>query len=206
MVITILKMLLRRQMLVMEKDHLMIEQTAKCSRGRLPDNMKCISASAFIISPRASVRWCDGRLGGHATDPDRNVLVKRLGPLPMLPLMAWLSLVPPLPSLVVAWLLYPTGPSLPTAIIHASYESLLAILYIGVVATVIAYAMWGGLLARYSTAVVGPFALLALCTGVLASAVIFEERFDATRYAGMALIVAGLAFIIMPTARGASMR
>ena len=85
----------------------------------------------------------------------------------MLPLMAWLSLVPPLPSLVVAWLLYPTGPSLPTAIIHASYESLLAILYIGVVATVIAYAMWGGLLARYSTAVVAPFALLVIVARVV---------------------------------------
>jgi O-acetylserine/cysteine efflux transporter len=145
-------------------------------------------------------------LGGAFSWAVGNVLVKRLGPFPMLPLMAWLSLVPPLPSLVVSWLVYPAGPSLPSAITHASYESLLAILYIGLVATVIAYAIWGGLLARYSTAVVAPFALLAPCTGVLASALIFGERFDVTRFAGIMLIVAGLAFIVIPIAGGASTR
>jgi O-acetylserine/cysteine efflux transporter len=124
----------------------------------------------------------------------------------MLPLVAWLSLVPPLPSSLASWLLDPAGPSLPSAVVHSSRESLLAVLYIGAVATVVAYAIWGSLLARYPTAVVAPFALLASCTGVLASALVFGERFGPTRYVGMALIVAGIAFIVSPTAGGVPKR
>jgi len=86
------------------------------------------------------------------------------------------------------------------------YASLLAVLYIGAVATAIAYAIWGDLLARYPAAVVAPFALLAPCAGVLASALVFGERFNSTRYAGMALIVMGLAFIVLPTASAVSER
>lgn len=84
---------------------------------------------------------------------------------------------------------------------NASIGSLLAVLYVGAVATTIAYAIWGRLLARYSAAVVAPFALLAPCTGVVASMLIFGEQFSSIRYTGMALIVAGLAFIVLPTKR-----
>jgi O-acetylserine/cysteine efflux transporter len=145
-------------------------------------------------------------LGGAFSWAIGNVLVKRLGSIPMLPFMAWLSLVPPLPSLLISWLVNPTGASLTSAIAHASYASLLAVLYIGAVATAIAYAIWGDLLARYPAAVVAPFALLAPCVGVLASALVFGERFNSTRYAGMALIVMGLAFVVLPTASAVSER
>lgn len=129
-----------------------------------------------------------------------NVLVKRLGPIPMLPLLAWLSLVPPLPALLVSRLVDPGGASLVSALVHASLASLAAVIYIGAVATALAYAIWGSLLARYPTAAVAPFALLAPCTGVVASALIFGERFNFTRYAGMALIVIGLAIVVLPGA------
>lgn len=43
------------------------------------------------------------------------------------------------------------------------------------------------------------FALLAPCTGVLSSALIFREVFSPMRYAGMALILAGLAVVVLPT-------
>ena len=74
----------------------------------------------------------------------------------------------------------------------------MAALYIGSIGTVLAYAIWGRLLTRYPAALVAPFALLAPCTGVIASAVILNERFPPTRYAGMALIIAGLACIVLP--------
>jgi O-acetylserine/cysteine efflux transporter len=73
-----------------------------------------------------------------------------------------------------------------------------AVMYLGAIATMLAYAIWGSLLARYPTAMVAPFALLAPCTGVMASALIFGERFGAMRYAGMALILTGLTIIVLP--------
>lgn len=65
-------------------------------------------------------------------------------------------------------------------------------------ATVVAYASWGSLLQRYSAAAVAPFALIAPCTGMLSSALIFHEVFSPMRYAGMALILRGLAVIVLP--------
>jgi len=126
-----------------------------------------------------------------------NVLLKWVGPVPVFPLIAWLSLVPPLPALLVASV-DGGALALPGAVAGASWQSIVAVLYLGGAATILAYAIWGRLLARYPAVLVTPFALLAPCVGVLASAVVFGERFSATRYAGMGLILAGLALTALP--------
>jgi O-acetylserine/cysteine efflux transporter len=126
-----------------------------------------------------------------------NVLVKRLPDVPIFPLVVWASLVPPIPSLLVSRAVDPPGSLMP-AVLEASWLSLGSTVYLGAVATTLAYAVWGGLLQRYSTAVVAPFALLAPCTGVLASALILGEVFSPTRYVGMALILVGLAVVVLP--------
>jgi O-acetylserine/cysteine efflux transporter len=138
-------------------------------------------------------------LGGAFSWAVGNVLVKRRPDVPVFPLVVWASLVPPLPAILlgdgVAALVDAAG--------HASWVSVVAAVYLGVAATVLAYAVWGRLLQRYSAAVVAPFALLAPCTGVVSSALVFREVFSPARYAGMALIVAGLAVIVLPARRPA---
>lgn len=126
-----------------------------------------------------------------------NVLVKRTGNVPMFPFMVWLSIVPPVPALLVSSF-YDPNPSLLSAIVGASWLSIAAAIYLGAMATILAYAIWGALLARYPTATVAPFALLAPCTGVVSSALIFGELFGPIRYAGMALVLTGLAIIVLP--------
>jgi len=44
---------------------------------------------------------------------------------------------------------------------------------------------------------VTPFAFLAPCTGVVLSALIFGEVFSLMRYAGMGLILWGLALVVL---------
>jgi O-acetylserine/cysteine efflux transporter len=127
-----------------------------------------------------------------------NVLVKRASNVPIFPLVVWASLVPPLPSLLVSSV-YDSRPSLLGAVSSASWLSIGAVVYLGAMATVVAYASWGSLLQRYPTAAIAPFALIAPCTGVLSSALIFGEVFSSVRYAGMALILGGLAVIVLPT-------
>jgi O-acetylserine/cysteine efflux transporter len=124
-----------------------------------------------------------------------NVLLKRLGPADMPGLMAWLSLVPPLPALVVSMVL--DGPlALPRALARATPAGWLSALFLGVAATSLAYALWGALLRRYPTATVAPFALLVPVVGALSSSLVFGERFGALRLAGMALVLAGLTLIL----------
>ncbi len=126
-----------------------------------------------------------------------NVLVKRTSSVPVFPLVVWASLVPPVPALLVSGLAG-QGPSFIAAILGASWVSIAGAVYLGALATVLAYATWGGLLQRYPAAVVAPFALIAPCAGVLSTALVFDEVFGPMRYAGMALILGGLAVIVLP--------
>jgi O-acetylserine/cysteine efflux transporter len=124
-----------------------------------------------------------------------NVLIKRLGPVPVLPLMSWLSLIPPAPALALSYF-YP-GPGLVTAITTAGWWRLAAVLYLGLAATMIAYAIWGRLLTVYPTSMVAPFTLLVPVVGVAASALILGERFTALRAAGIGLMLCGVAVAII---------
>ena len=129
-----------------------------------------------------------------------NILLKRVPPVPMLDLVVWLSLVPPLPALAVSLAI--DGPAaLGAAITGASLRGVVAVLYLGVVANVIAYAIWGGLLRQYPAAIVTPFALLAPFVASLGSSIAFDERFGPLRVGGMAMVLIGLAVIVVPLGR-----
>lgn len=145
----------------------------------------CVGLVAIALSVDADLTWLGLglALASAASWAIGNILVKRHPGTPMLALMVWLSLVPPLPALAVA---------------AATWPSLIAALYLGAVATVLAYAIWGSLLTRYSAAMVTPFALIAPCVGVAGSAIAFGEAFPPFRYVGMALIVAGVGITVWP--------
>jgi O-acetylserine/cysteine efflux transporter len=125
-----------------------------------------------------------------------NVLLKRLPPVEMLNLAVWLSLVPPLPALALSLAL--DGPP---ALATVTLAGLAAAIYLGVAATVLAYAIWADLLRRYPVAAVTPFALLAPLVAASASAIVFGERFPPFRRVGMALVLLGTATIVTAGAR-----
>jgi O-acetylserine/cysteine efflux transporter len=134
-----------------------------------------------------------------------NVLLKRAGPVDMVPLVSWLSLVPPLPALALSLALDGPG-ALVAALPAASAAGLAGALYLGIVATSIAYAIWGTLLRRYPSAAVAPFALLAPAVAALAAAIVLGERFGALRLGGMALVLLGLIIAVVPVPRLAEAR
>jgi O-acetylserine/cysteine efflux transporter len=149
-----------------------------------------LTATGFLLTGLSAVSWGVG-----------NVLVKRLPPVDMLGLMVWLSLIPPLPSLALS--LAVDGPrAFGTALASSSWLGRGAALYLGLIATVLAYAIWGGLLRRYPAATVAPFALLIPFVAAYASSLAFGERFGPLRLAGMALVLAGLGVIVVPGAVG----
>ncbi len=134
-----------------------------------------------------------------------NVLLKRIRDVEMLSLIVWLSLVPPLPALALSLML--DGPAgFVRAVSSASGLAVAAALYLGVVATILAYAIWGRLLRRYPAATVTPFALLVPFVGGYSSALVFGERFGPLRLAGMALVLLGIAVIVLPWSRLAAGR
>jgi O-acetylserine/cysteine efflux transporter len=153
-----------------------------------------LTAVGLCLTAMSAVSWGIG-----------NVLLKRLPRVEMLNLMVWLSLVPPLPSLALSVAL--DGPAgIARAVTGASWLAMCAALYLGLVATVLAYAIWGSLLRRYPAATVTPFALLAPFVAAYASSLVFGERFGTLRLAGMGLVLLGLAVIALPLGRLADRR
>lgn len=144
-----------------------------------------VSLFALGLAQAGALSWAIG-----------NILLKNTKNTSLFPVIVWASLVPPIPSLLLSSAL-DTGPSFLTAITHASWTSLLGVTYLGAVATM-AYAIWGSLLRRYPSSLVAPFALVAPCTGVISSALVFGEVFSPQRYTGMILIFAGLAIVVLP--------
>jgi O-acetylserine/cysteine efflux transporter len=144
-----------------------------------------LSAVGLALTTLSAVSWAVG-----------NVLLKRLPAVEPLNLAVWLSLVPPIPALALA--LAMDGPvGLARSVATASWSAVAAALYLGLVATVIAYAIWGFLLRRYPAAAVTPFALLAPFVAAGAAALVLGERFGSLRVSGMALVLAGLAVLVL---------
>jgi O-acetylserine/cysteine efflux transporter len=148
-----------------------------------------IPVLAFALTLASALSWAIG-----------NVLVKRLPKVNMLHLMVWASLVPPLPAMAIS--IFLDGPdALFHALAGASWPGMMAPIYLGVVASVFAYAIWGSLLQRYSTGAVAPFALLAPAVGAIASSFVYGESFGPVRLAGIGVMLVGLAIVVLPLNR-----
>lgn len=136
---------------------------------------------AFALTLASALSWATG-----------NLVIKRLSKVNMLHLMVWASLVPPVPALALSFVQDGRG-TLLWAVTHASMWGLFAPVYLGLLATVLAYAIWGNLLQRYSAGTVAPFALLAPAVGLSMSSLVYGESFSVIRLSGMVLLLAGVA-------------
>jgi len=127
-----------------------------------------------------------------------NNLLKALGPVSMVGVATWMSLAAPVPLFVLSALF--EGPltlgTVATSI--ASGPTFIAVVYSAILATVVAFAIWGHLFARYAAAQVAPFLLLVPVFGIGLSAVFIGETMTAGRAAGCALIFMGLLVVLVP--------
>jgi O-acetylserine/cysteine efflux transporter len=145
-----------------------------------------LTAVGFLLALGSAISWGVG-----------NILLKHTEDVDMLGLIVWLSLVPPAPALALSLVL--DGPfALAGAIVDSTWLALAAVLYLGLVGTILAYAIWARLLRRYPASTVAPFALLVPFVGAFASSLVFGERFGALRLVGMALVLTGIAVIVLP--------
>ena len=137
----------------------------------------------FVLTLGAAACWGLG-----------NIVTRRIsqaGPVDLLGLVVWGALVPPLPFLAASlWL---EGPDqVVDSLQHLSTSSMLAIVYLALIATIVGYVIWGRLLQRYPVAEVAPLTLLVPVVGLLAARVLLDERLQGVQWCGIALVLAGL--------------
>jgi len=116
-------------------------------------------------------------------------------------LTLWMSVIPPVPMLAISLLV--EGPqriatALTTMFTWQALPAVSGLLYIIVIATVLGYGIWNGLLARYPSSSVAPFSMLVPIVGVLSSWAMFGERIDAIEAVAGAAVLAGLAISVLP--------
>ncbi|SNS80896.1 MULTISPECIES: EamA family transporter [unclassified Azospirillum] len=129
-----------------------------------------------------------------------NVLTRRLPPTPTLPLMVWLSVVPPLPALCLSLAIEGPG-RVAEALSHFNGVAVASLLYIVVLSTLTAFGIWGFLLKTYRAGLVAPFSLMVPVFGTVTAHLVYGESFGPQRMAGMALIFIGILVPSLPLAR-----
>lgn len=110
----------------------------------------------------------------------------------MLGLIVWLSVIPPLPFLLLSFLF--EGP----AAMAASLEGLTwtvvgAVFFMAYVCTIYGYGVWGAMLRLFPATKIAPFSLLVPVFGLTAAALFLGEAVNAAKAWGAGLVMAGLA-------------
>ena len=107
--------------------------------------------------------------------------------------IAWSSAAPVLPFLLLAVLIDDWQPVV-GMIMNIGWGEILSVLYLAVLATLVAYTLWTQLLTRHAAAKIAPFSLLVPVVGLWAASVAFGERLEPLQWLGVAGVLAGLLF------------
>ena len=137
----------------------------------------------FMLVIAAAFAWAAG-----------NVIAKRAAGAhedDMFALVVWSSLVPPLPLALLSYA-FEGGGAAGAAIIHAGPLAWGCVVFLAYAATLFGFASWAGLLHRYPTALVTPFALLIPVSGLLSGALLLGETLAPLQALGASLVLAGL--------------
>jgi len=114
----------------------------------------------------------------------------------MLGLVIWSSVTAPLPLAVASWF-FEGGPAAWDAVVRMDWRTWACVLFMSYFATLFGLARWNALLHRYPTAVIAPFALLIPVSGLISGAVFLAEDLAPLQFAGVALVLGGLAWNVV---------
>lgn len=124
-----------------------------------------------------------------------NVLMKQAAAGDVLNLMVWVSVVPPIPMLLISLLFEGPG-AIGSAVSSLDWLGVGSVLYLAYVSTILGFGIWGFLLRVYSASLVAPFSLLVPIFGMASSAALLGETFGPLRLLGAALVIVGLVLTV----------
>ena len=135
----------------------------------------------LLVTLAASLSWAVG-----------NVISRRAQVRSGLSLVVWSALVVPVPTFLLSLVI--DGPdAVGRALAHPTAAAVFATLYTAYGASLLGYAIWNSLLARYPAGAVVPYILLVPVVGITAAWVVQGETPDAVELAGGAVMLAGVA-------------
>ena len=137
-------------------------------------------------------------LGAAAMWATSNIVVRRAQQstpnFEVLPFMVWSSLIPILPF--VALSLAFDAPASRWRWMAAPWSTWVALAYLGWMATILAYALWTGLLKRHAVNRVAPFSLGVPLVGIATGMALLGDVVSRWQWAGITLVVAALVCVL----------
>ncbi len=109
--------------------------------------------------------------------------------------VVWSSLVPVLPFCLMSYVF--DAPSRSLQWLQAPWTSWVAVAYLGWLATILAYALWTGLLTRHAANRVAPFSLGVPVVGLTTGMWVLGETISTWQWGGIAFVMAALACVLV---------
>jgi O-acetylserine/cysteine efflux transporter len=109
----------------------------------------------------------------------------------MLSMVAWSSLVPPVPLLVLGLMMGTSGAMI-TALANFKLVALVSLCYLAYCGTIFGSSRWSSLLSKYPAGKVAPFSLVTPVAGLFLAMAVLGERLSAGQWLGSGIILMGL--------------
>jgi O-acetylserine/cysteine efflux transporter len=145
------------------------------------------TALGFVLALGAAAMWAAS-----------NIIVRRAQQstpqFEVVPFMVWSSLVPIIPFVLLSLAFDP--PATRWHWTAAPWSTWVSLAFLGWFATILAYALWTGLLKRHALNRVAPFSLAVPAVGITSGMLVFGDVISGWQWAGVALIVTSLATVM----------
>lgn len=153
------------------------------------------SVVPFVLTVAGGLGWALGNIANRRARPDSPFR-----------LMLWMSVVPPVPMLLLS--LTVEGPHRDWQAVRTigtlhALPAIGGLLYIVLVATLVGSGIWTALMARHPSSTVAPFSLAVPVVGVLASALLLNESVDLVEIGCGVLVIGGVLLGVRRSARPA---
>jgi|HigsolmetaAR206D_1030411.scaffolds.fasta_scaffold02160_8 Permeases of the drug/metabolite transporter (DMT) superfamily len=146
------------------------------------------TVAGFLLNLAAAAMWAGSNIIARKAQ-------QRIGGFNALEFVVWSSLVPIIPFCLASWMLDPVETRWGWT--SASWASWLCAIYLGWFATILAYALWTGLLRRHPANRIAPFSLGVPVIGLLAGVLALGETITPWQLAGAGCIVVSLGVVLL---------
>lgn len=155
------------------------------------DHISSIPLPAILLTICAPIFWSISNIVAKtASQKARN----KNENLDMLSLVVWASLVPPIPTLILA-LLMDSPASIINSISNLNIMSIFSVLYLAFASTLFGYGFWSILISKYPLNKISPLSLLVPITGLLTARIVLQEELSRLQWMGVFIIILGLVVI-----------
>ncbi len=156
------------------------------------ERMTAAALVPLLMGVGSAIAWACG-----------NIVNRRIGQVNAVSFVAWTSLVPVLPLILLS--LVVEGPeAIAEGVANATPTMAFVVIYMAYGATIVGAGIWSYLLLRYPAGTVAPCSLLVPIVGFISAYLAFAEHITVFEVVGAALVILGLALNVFGRRIGAS--